>query len=76
VRLIEEGEIHLVVNTPRGRRARGDGSLIRRAATRHRVPCVTTIQGGIAVARSLETGRDAVANVAPLQAHHAGVPRG
>jgi carbamoyl-phosphate synthase large subunit len=76
VRLIEDGEIHLVVNTPRGRRARGDGSLIRRAATRHRVPCVTTIQGGIAVARSLETGRDALTAVASLQAHHAGALRG
>ncbi len=71
VRLIENEEIHLVINTPRGRRARGDGSLIRRAATRHRVPCVTTIQGGIAVANSIAIGRESLTTVAPLQAHHA-----
>jgi carbamoyl-phosphate synthase large subunit len=53
VRLIETGEIQLVVNTPQGRRARGDGRLIRIAATRHRIPCVTTARGGLALARSM-----------------------
>jgi carbamoyl-phosphate synthase large subunit len=76
VRLIEDGEIHLVVNTPRGRRARGDGSLIRRAATRNGVPCVTTIQGGLAVARSLQSHADAVTAVRSLQEHHGTVNGG
>jgi carbamoyl-phosphate synthase large subunit len=70
VRLIEAGEIDLVVNTPRGRRARGDGRLIRIAATRNGVPCVTTVQGGLAVARSLQAGADAIAAVVPLQEYH------
>jgi len=71
VRLIEAGDIDLVINTPQGRRARGDGRLIRLAATRHRVPCITTAQGGHAVARSLQAGPDAVTTVASIQEHHA-----
>ncbi|NIA25795.1 MAG: carbamoyl-phosphate synthase large subunit [Gammaproteobacteria bacterium] len=70
VRLVEEGLISIVINTPRGRRARGDGGLIRRAATRNRVPCVTTIQGGLAVAQSLQSGLDAVTEVESLQQYH------
>jgi len=72
IRLIESGEINLIVNTPRGRRARGDGGLIRRAATRHGVPCVTTVKGGRAVANSIATHRDAVRTVRSLQDYHAG----
>ncbi len=71
VRLIEEGQIGLVINTPRGRRARGDGRKIRIAATRHGVPCVTTVQGGLAVARSLAAGAEALTSVSSLQEHHA-----
>jgi carbamoyl-phosphate synthase large subunit len=70
VSLIEDGTIDLVINTPRGRRARGDGAHIRRAATRRSVPCVTTIQGGMAVAASLERGLDAVRDVVSLQRLH------
>jgi carbamoyl-phosphate synthase large subunit len=70
VRLIEDGMINLVVNTPRGQKARGDGGLIRRAATRHRVACVTTVQGALAVARSLESGRQTLTAVATLQEYH------
>lgn len=70
VRLIEDGQINLVINTPRGRRARGDGAMIRKSATRHGVPCVTTIQGGLAVARSLTEDRSLVLDVASLQDRH------
>ncbi len=70
VRLLEEGKIDLVVNTPRGERARGDGALIRRAANAHHVPCVTTVQGGLAVARSLRSGAERVTEVRSLQEHH------
>ncbi|MEN8114594.1 MAG: carbamoyl phosphate synthase large subunit, partial [Actinomycetota bacterium] len=70
VGLIEDGEINLVINTPRGGKARGDGKLIRIAATRHAVPCITTAQGGVAVVQSLEAGKGAVTAVASLQDHH------
>jgi carbamoyl-phosphate synthase large subunit len=71
VRMISDGLIDIVINTPQGRRARGDGALIRRAATRNRVPCVTTVQGGHAVAQSLRSGHDMVFDVEPVQGHHA-----
>jgi carbamoyl-phosphate synthase large subunit len=70
VRLIEAGEINLVINTPAGNRARGDGALIRRAATRHDVPCVTTLRGGQLLVRSLEGDRNPQ-RVTSLQRHHA-----
>ncbi len=70
VRLIEDGQINLVINTPRGRRARGDGGLIRKAATRHGVPCVTTIQGGWAVGTSLAEQGAVIEDVVSLQSRH------
>jgi carbamoyl-phosphate synthase large subunit len=70
IRLLDDGLIDIVINTPRGQRARGDGGLIRRTATRNRIPCVTTIQGGYAVARSLRAGHDMILDVQPLQEHH------
>ena len=64
---LEAGEVQLVVNTPRGGRARSDGRLIRQAARRHAVPCVTTIQGGLAAARSLRAGPAAVRRPRSIQ---------
>jgi carbamoyl-phosphate synthase large subunit len=73
VRLIEAGDIHLVVNTPKGQRARGDGRLIRIAATRLRVPCVTTARGAFTLAQSMEEGQEAVMEVESIQRHHVGL---
>jgi carbamoyl-phosphate synthase large subunit len=51
--LIASGAVDLVVNTPLGRGARGDGYEIRRAAVQARVPCITTLSGATAAVRSL-----------------------
>lgn len=67
---ILDGEVQLVINTPRGGRARSDGRVIRHAARSVGVPCVTTIQGGLAVARSLRAGNVAIANPRSLQEWH------
>src|SRR5690606_31190513 len=64
------GEVQLVINTPRGGRARSDGRVIRHAARSVGVPCVTTIQGGLAVARSLRAGTVAISNPRSLQEWH------
>ena len=69
---IEAGEVDLVINTPRGGRARSDGRVIRRAARSRKVPCVTTIQGALAVARSLRAGNDAITAPKSLQEWLAG----
>jgi carbamoyl-phosphate synthase large subunit len=67
---LEDGEIHLVINTPRGGKARSDGKTIRIAARSHAIPCVTTIQGGLAVARSLRAGPGAIQRPRSLQEWH------
>ncbi|HKX74939.1 MAG TPA: carbamoyl-phosphate synthase large subunit [Acidimicrobiia bacterium] len=67
---IEAGEINLVINTPRGGRARWDGRLIRHTARRFDVPCVTTIAGALAVARSLRSGPLALRRPRSLQEWH------
>ncbi|HEU4318815.1 MAG TPA: carbamoyl-phosphate synthase large subunit [Acidimicrobiia bacterium] len=64
---LENGEIQLVVNTPRGGRARSDGMTIRQMARRLKIPCVTTVQGGLAVARSLRAGPGAIHKPRSLQ---------
>ncbi|MDK1018800.1 MAG: carbamoyl-phosphate synthase large subunit [Actinomycetota bacterium] len=70
VRLIEEERIDLIVNTPAGGKARGDGRIIRLAATRHGIPCVTTAEGGLAVARSIVAARSGTFEVVSIQDHH------
>jgi carbamoyl-phosphate synthase large subunit len=67
---LENGEIQLVVNTPRGGRARSDGMSIRQIARRNFIPCVTTVQGGLAVARSLRAGPGAINKPRSLQEWH------
>ncbi len=67
---LANGEVHLVVNTPRGGRARYDGITIRQAARRLKIPCVTTVQGGLAVARSLRAGPGAINKPRSLQEWH------
>ncbi|MGB7861485.1 MAG: carbamoyl-phosphate synthase large subunit [Acidimicrobiia bacterium] len=70
---LENGEIQLVINTPRGGRARSDGTTIRQVARRNSIPCVTTVQGGLAVARSLRAGPGAINRPRSLQEWHRSV---
>jgi len=70
VQLIEDDEIGLVVNTPAGGKARGDGRLIRLAANRHAVPSVTTAEGGLAVARAIQAARSSDLGVESIQNLH------
>jgi len=51
--LILSGDVDLVVNTPLGRGARGDGYEIRRATTQARVPCITTLSGATAAVQAM-----------------------
>jgi carbamoyl-phosphate synthase large subunit len=67
---LDSGEIQLVINTPRGGKARTDGRTIRQAARGHQVPCVTTVRGGLAVARSLRAGPGAINRPRSLQEWH------
>jgi carbamoyl-phosphate synthase large subunit len=70
VDLISSGKVDLVVNTPRGRGPRADGDHIRRAATRHRVPCITTVAAARAAAAGIAERAAHAPAVRPLQEYH------
>ena len=72
VDLIEAGEITLVVNSPKGRGPRADGSYIRSAAGVAGIPCLTTAAAGLAAANGMADWAVHELRVRPLQEFHAG----
>ena len=72
VDLISSGKVDLVVNTPRGRGPRADGTHIRAAAIVHRVPCVTTVAAALAAAAGIAEWVATDLRVRSLQEHHEG----
>jgi carbamoyl-phosphate synthase large subunit len=50
---IKTGKIQLIINTPLGRQSFYDERAIRRAAIRHRVPCITTLEGALAAVNGI-----------------------
>jgi carbamoyl-phosphate synthase large subunit len=68
---IEQGKVDLVINTPVGTGARTDGWEIRAAAVARRIPCITTMAGGMAAARAIAAARRAEPEVISLQEIHA-----
>ncbi|HEX2850291.1 MAG TPA: carbamoyl-phosphate synthase large subunit [Acidimicrobiales bacterium] len=71
VRLISNGEVQLVVNTPRGRGPRADGAYIRTAANVHKVPCLTTAAAARAAASGMADWAKHPLQVRSLQEFHA-----
>ena len=67
---IERGEVNLVINTPVGTGARADGYEIRSAAVTRRIPCITTMAGGMAAARAIAAARRGEPDVVALQELH------
>jgi carbamoyl-phosphate synthase large subunit len=72
VELISSGKVDLVVNSPRGRGPRADGSHIRSAAGAHGVPLLTTGAAGLAAANGMADWRAHPLTVRSLQDHHRG----
>ena len=56
--LIRDGQICLLINTPYGQGARGDGCLLRTEAIRHGVTCVTALSGANAYVSAIEAVRE------------------
>jgi len=69
VDLIRRGRVDLVINTPQGSGARGDGYRIREAALAARVPCITTLAGAAAAVEAIGHAREEMAR--SLQERHA-----
>ena len=70
---ITDGEIQLVINTPRGRVGTADDSYIRRTAIKRRVPYVTTLAAAVAAAKGIAACRKGAGQVKSLQAYHADI---
>ena len=70
VERIANGEIDLVVNTPRGRGPRADGAYIRTTANVHNVPCLTTVAAALAAANGIADVAVHGSSVRSLQEYH------
>jgi carbamoyl-phosphate synthase large subunit len=70
VDLIASGKVDLVINTPRGRGPRADGDHIRRTATRHKVPCITTVAAALAASAGIAERAEHAPIVRSLQEYH------
>ena len=53
--MIKNGLIHLIINTPSGRKPKNDEVLIRAGAVQYKIPYTTTISGAQAVVNAIET---------------------
>jgi carbamoyl-phosphate synthase large subunit len=56
---IKNGKIHLMLNTPKGKKAKFDEQAMRLAGLRHGIPCITTIsaaRGAVEAIRSIRAG--------------------
>jgi len=73
VELIAGGSVSLVVNSPRGRGPRADGEEIRKAASAHNVPLLTTAAAGLAAANGIADRATHQLKVRTLQEYHSGV---
>ena len=64
---LQNGEIHLVVNTPLGRESHVDDTVIRQTALSRDIPCVTTLSGAMAAVEGIAAMRDERFAVRALQ---------
>jgi len=67
---IENGEIHLVINTPVGKLSQYDDSYIRKAAIKHKMPYITTMPAAVAAAQGIAERRGGRTQVHSLQEYH------
>ena len=67
---IRAGDIHLVINTPRGGQAHYDGALIRGTAGLYGVPIITTMSAATATVQGIKALRQKPLTARSLQVHH------
>ncbi len=67
------GEIQLVINTPRGKIGQADDAYIRTTAIKRKVPYITTLAAAHAAAKGIAAYRAGRGHVKSLQAYHAGI---
>ena len=62
-----DGNVSLVINTPKGKGARTDEGRIRAAAVQYGVPCITTMQAADAAVMAMEALRERDLSVSAIQ---------
>jgi len=70
---ITDGEIQLVINTPRGKAGKTDDAYIRTTAIKRKVPYITTLAAAVAAAKGIAAFRKGHGQVKSLQAYHADI---
>jgi carbamoyl-phosphate synthase large subunit len=75
VDLIKNGKIHLVINTPSGKKPRADEIAIRSEAVIHDIPCITTISGASAAVNGIESMVRKGISVQSIQEYHTNITR-
>ena len=66
---IKNREIHLVINTPSGKKPKADEVAIRSQSVAHNIPCITTLSGAEAVVNAIESLKRGM-SVKPIQEYH------
>jgi carbamoyl-phosphate synthase large subunit len=70
-KMVEAGELQLIINTPLGQRAYDDSGAMRAAAIRHNIPLLTTLSAAQAAVNGIRALRQKELKVRSLQTHHA-----
>ncbi len=65
-----DGQIQLVVNTPRGKASKADDAYIRQTAIRCKVPYITTLAAAVAAAKGIDACRKGRGHAKSLQEYH------
>ncbi|RJQ75518.1 MAG: carbamoyl-phosphate synthase large subunit, partial [Desulfobacteraceae bacterium] len=67
---IKSGQIHLLVNTPSGKKGSADSSDIRKSAIKYKIPYITTTAAAIAAAKGIAAIREKESKVRSVQSYH------
>ncbi len=70
VDLMKNGEIHLIINTPSGKKPKADEVAIRSEAVIHDIPSITTISGASAAVNGIESMVRRGISVQSIQEYH------
>ncbi|MEW5909211.1 MAG: carbamoyl-phosphate synthase large subunit, partial [Thermodesulfobacteriota bacterium] len=70
---IKNREIHLLINTPSGRKSSQDSSEVRKSAIKYKIPYITTTAAAIAAAKGIAARREGAPKVRSLQTYHANI---
>ncbi|MDI6829098.1 MAG: carbamoyl-phosphate synthase large subunit, partial [Armatimonadota bacterium] len=73
VDVMQNGKIHLLINTPAGKESFHDDSYIRKTAIKLKVPYVTTAAAAVAAAQGIQAARERTNTVKSLQEYHSEV---